>query len=92
MSFCVLIRNGHHQRPMHAVLERYCIGNADQYGRGVWIAEKDLQKIQKAMDADPTAVRGTYNGKEFLFVQGTNRHNHVQYADFAGLFGGNNGH
>ncbi len=83
-----LVKNDGGFRPMHAVLERYGIGSTDKYGRGIWISHTDLPAIKDAMDADPTAVRGEWKGKPYLFVQGSSKHNHVQYADFSGLFEG----
>lgn len=82
-----LIRNGSHQRPMLAVLERYGIGCPDKYGRGRWIAEKDLPAIAAGMKKDPTRGSVTQCGMTLEFVQGSNRHNSVTLADFAELFG-----
>lgn len=83
----VLVRNGQHQRPMLAVLNRYEIGQLDQYGRGRWITANDLPRIEAGMGLDPSAQRGEYNGKPYLFVKGTNIHSLVQFKDFLELFG-----
>lgn len=83
----VLIRNGRHQRPLLAVCNRYGIGSADGYGRGVWITKEDVPKIAERMETDDTAVRGVFNGKPWIAVQGTNKHNHVMIEDFEELFG-----
>lgn len=81
-----LIRNGRHMRPLLAVCNRYGIGSADDYGRGVWIYEDDISKIAERMEQDDTAVRGVFDGKPWLAVQGTNRHNYVMAKDFEELF------
>lgn len=76
-----LVRNGHHMRPLLAVLKRYGIGTADKYGRGMWISENDLDKIEGSMKADPSAFE--FGGR--ILVNGTNMHNQVEIADFRGL-------
>ena len=78
----VLVKNGHHQRPMVAVLSRYGLGERDQYGRGIWISESDLYYIKEEMKMDNTRIE---QGDE-ICVQGTNMHNYVFYADFEKLF------
>ena len=82
----VLVRNGHHMRPMLAVCRRYGVGFHDKYDRGVWISKTDVDTIGKMMETDPTAIRGVWNGKPWLAVNGTNRHNQVVLRDFEELF------
>ena len=77
-----LVRNGKHQRPMLAVLERYDIGMPDNYGRGRWITEKSLKGIRHCMNIDPSRI--VY--PDDIFVQGSNQHNHVSLSDFERLF------
>ena len=79
-----LVKNKSHMRPMVAVLKRYKIGRADQYGRGVWITIKDLPDIIDRMDNDKTAIKYPTE----TFVQGTNQHNYVSTEDFYKLFEG----
>lgn len=81
----VLIRNGQHQRPMLAVLERAGIGEYDQYHRGRWIAESDLPAILDAIRSHPRSIRGGAADTDWL-CPGTNIHNWVSYPDFAKLF------
>ena len=78
----VLVKNGNHQRPMLAVLDRYNIGSLDKYGRGRWISVNDLPDISDRFDADKTAIRYP----ETVFVMGTNRHNYVNLDEFYKLF------
>lgn len=82
MKKSVLVRNGQHQRPMLAVLERYGIGASDQYGRGRWISAGDLPAIQAGMGGDASRIE--FQG--VVFVNGTNRHNLVRLSDYQELF------
>lgn len=83
MSNDILINYHRHQGPMCGVLERYKIGQPDKFNRGIWINENDLSEILEKMRDDPTKqVAGGH-----LFVQGTNKHNHVFADDFIRLFG-----
>ncbi len=80
-----LVRRKRHQLPMLSVLIRYQIGRADQYGRGRWITEADLPLIKAGMEADPSKITNV-GGMPCLLVNGSNRHNQVEMADFAELF------
>lgn len=75
-----LVKNGHHMKPMLAVLVRYGIGTEDQYDRGRWITKKDLVAIYQGMMADETLLRRHDAGDPI--VMGTNIHNYVRYTDF----------
>ena len=81
----VLVRDGHHMRPMLAILIRHNLGSLDQYGRGRWISEKDLPAILDAIRCDPTARRGG-TAEDMWLCQGTNRHNAVWFSEFRDLF------
>lgn len=74
----ILISFHRHHGPMARVLERYGIGTRDRYGRGIWVNRDDLPAIEAAMEADPTKI---VHGERIL-VQGSNKHNHVELADF----------
>ena len=82
----VLIRKGHHMGPMHSVLKRYGIGTVDKYDRGLWISEKDLEKIKQKMLEDESLIERLWNGVNYIFVKGTCIHNHVGFHDFEELF------
>lgn len=79
----VLIRNGRHQRPLLAVLKRYSIGSADQYGRGLWISAVDLPAIKEGMLSDKSCIIGDAEGTPI--VNGSSIHNSVWYTDFVEL-------
>ena len=81
----VLVRNGHHMRPMLAVLERSGIGALDKYGRGRWIAKSDLPAILEAIRSHPRAMRSGSADTAWL-CPGTNIHNWVDYREFEGMF------
>lgn len=83
MSERVLVHRYRHQGPMWGALDRYGIGHPDENGRGIWITEEDLPEINLRMKGDPTRIEA--GGR--LFVQGTNKHNHVEAGDFKRLFG-----
>lgn len=80
----VLVRNGRHQSPMHAVLKRNGIGSADRHGRGIWITESDLPQIFDAIWNDPSSIKEP-NGSNCC-CDGTNKFNTAYYSDFADLF------
>ena len=80
----VLVSRWRHQAPMHAVLCRYDIGAADQYGRGRWITKDDVWVIEEFMRLDPDRIEK--NGR--IFVRGDTKFNHVELTDFRRLFGG----
>ena len=82
----VLVRIKRHMFPMLCVLRRYDIGVEDKYGRGRWIKKSDIESIWTHMNVDSTAIRGRYNGIDYIFVQGSNPHNHVGIDDFKKLF------
>ena len=82
----VLVKNGQHMRPMLAVCRRYGVGSPDKYDRGVWISKANLDTIRAMMESDPSAIRGTFNGKPWIMVNGTNKHNQVMLRDFEELF------
>ena len=75
-----LVRNGRHQAPMHAVLKRARIGRADQYGRGIWVTDRDLPVIEELFAKQGHPYGGDY------WMQGTNQHNTVFLSDFGKLF------
>ena len=81
----MLIRNGQHQRPMLAVLERNELGVVDEYHRGRWIYKKDLPAILDAIRSDPEAIRIGAADWDWG-CPGTNRHNCVRFSDFRELF------
>ena len=78
----ILISFHRHKGQMARVLERYGIGSLDKYGRGIWVNRDDLPAIEAAMEAYPTRI---VHG-ERIFVQGSNKHNHVELADFRRMF------
>lgn len=84
MKKSVLVRNGRHMRPMLAVLQRYDVGEHDQYNRGRWIRESDLPRIYEGMMYDPTPY-ASHKAPD-PFVIGTNIHNTVSYHEFEELF------
>lgn len=81
-----LVRNGRHQRPLIAVLTRYGIGQQDGYDRGLWITEAYLPRIEAGMASDKSRHDVQWNGRTFMFVNGTNMHNDVSMDDFNELF------
>lgn len=83
-----LVRDGHHMRPMLAVLRRYGIGEEDGFGRGRWIEKSDLQRIEACMWQDEHRIEyADYGRTRKVCVPGTCRHNHVGIREFARLWG-----
>ena len=53
---------------------------------GLWITEADLPRIEAGMASDKSRHDVQWNGRTFMFVNGTNMHNDVSMDDFNELF------
>ena len=76
-----LIKSGHGNNPVLAVLRRYGIGSEDRHGRGLWVDPASVPAIEAAMTEGPHAIRREFKGKACVFVPGTNQHNYVGMKD-----------